>query len=397
MLSKRIIVILLVLISGCGLEKKAPIKVGVLHSLTGTMAFSERSVVDAVMLAIEQINLNGGVLGRQLVPVLADGASNNEQFAREAKRLIVDEQVAVIFGCWTSSSRKAVKPVVEKYQSLLFYPVQYEGLEQSPNIVYTGAAANQQIIPSLHWALKNIGTQVYLLGSDYIYPRSANLIIKDLLYNRNIKPLGERYVPLGSSDFGLVIEDIKRLKPQLIINTINGDSNLAFFRALKVSSLAKVLSYSIAEPEVQTIGGELMQGHYSAWNYFQSIEREQNQIFVADFKKKFGQQRVVNDPMEAAYVGVNLWAQAANTAATPLAKRVKTVLAYQSFNAPNGVVSIDGATQHLWKKVRIGRVLSNGQFEIVWESDSAIRPAPFPRYYDKQQWRTRIKSLGLSL
>jgi len=397
MLSKKIIVVLLVLISGCGLEKKAPIKVGVLHSLTGTMAFSERSVVDAVMLAIEQINLNGGVLGRKLVPVVADGASSHEQFSREATRLIVDERVAVIFGCWTSSSRKAVKPVVENHHNLLFYPVQYEGLEQSPNIVYTGATANQQIIPSLHWALQNIGTQVYLLGSDYVYPRSANLIIKDLLLNRQIKPLGERYVPLGSSDFNAAIEDIKRLKPSLIINTLNGDSNLAFFKGLKGSSTAKVLSYSIGEPEVQTIGAELMHGHYSAWNYFQSLPSEQNLKFVGDFKQKFGQQRVINDPMEAAYVGVYLWAQAVETAATPLAKRVQSVLAYQSYNAPNGVVSIDGVTQHLWKKLRIGQVIENGQFKIVWQSDRAVRPSPYPRYYDKQQWRARINSIGSPL
>ncbi len=386
---------LLGLIAACSFENKAPIKVGILHSLTGTMAISERPVVDAAMLAIAQINQRGGVLGRKLVPVISDGASNDEEFARQAQALIVDQKVAVIFGCWASSSRKAVKPVVEKHNGLLFYPVQYEGLEQSEHIVYIGAAANQQIIPSIHWALEHIGKQVYLLGSDYIYPRSANLIIKDLLSNQAITPLGEKYVPLGSDDFSEVMADITRSKPQLIINTLNGDSNLAFFTALKGHDAIRVMSYSIGEPEVHSIGGDLMKGHYSAWNYFQSIKSKRNQQFVDAFKQKYGQQRVISDPMEAAYVGVKLWAQAVDTAQTPDPVKVQTVLAYQSLNAPNGVVSIDGSTQNLWKKLRIGRVLADGQFEIVWQSKSQIRPAPYPRYYDKSQWLKRIENFGL--
>ena len=388
------VLFLILLLAGCGLEKQAPIKVGILHSLSGEMASSERPVVDALLLAIEQINAKGGLLGRKLVPVMADGASSNEHFSREARRLIVEEQVAVIFGCWTSASRRAVKSVVEQYQNLLFYPLPHEGLEQSPNIVYTGAVANQQVVPSLHWALQNIGQQVYLLGTDERYPRSVNLIIKDLLANRDIKPLAERYLPPGSTNLKAVMAEITQLKPNLIINTLRGASNGAFFEALQGNRSAKVLSYSIGEPEVQAIGWQFMQGHYAAFHYFQSIQRQQNRDFVAAFKQKFGQQRLLNAPMEAAYVGVYLWAQAVANAVTTTASRVKTVLAYQSFNAPSGVVSIDGATQHLWQKLRIGRVLANGQFDIVWQSAAVIRPEPYPKYYDTQQWQARMKNLG---
>ncbi|WP_281560485.1 urea ABC transporter substrate-binding protein [Thalassomonas sp. RHCl1] len=395
------------LILSCSDDSGQPIKVGILHSLTGTMAFSEKDLVDALTLAVEEINRSGGVLGQPLQPVIADGASNWDQFASKAKQLIVQDQVPVIFGCWTSASRKAVKPVVEQYQHLLFYPVQYEGLEQSPNIIYTGAAPNQQIIPSIHWALENLGQRVYLLGSDYIFPRAANMIIKDLLKKRGLTPLAEVYLPLGSNDVSSVIRDIRQLKPDLIFNTINGDSNIAFFTALNNLKPADnkstspehdvtrptVVSFSIGEPEVKTIGSKLLAGHYAAWNYFQSINSRENINFVHAFKSRFGQHRVINDPMESAYIGLYLWAQAVTAAGTTDPKSVKAVMAYQSFKAPQGVVSIDAPTQHLWKTVRIGRVLNDGQFKIVWSSKTPVRPAPFPSYYSKDQWRKRLALL----
>ena len=381
----------LLIMCACSNEDKSVIKVGVLHSLTGTMAISEASLVDATMMAIEEVNKRGGVLGRQLKPIVVDGASNWEQFSLEAEDLITQDQVSVIFGCWTSACRKAVKPVVEKYNHLLFYPLQYEGLESSPNIVYTGAAPNQQIIPSVYWALENVGKKIYLVGSDYVFPRTANMIIKDLLKNRNISALGETYLPLGSIEVSEVIEDIRQKKPNLIINTINGDSNVAFFRELSKGPAIKVMSYSISETEVLKIGVDFLQGHYAAWNYFQSINTPINLQFVKNFKDKYGQDRVIDDPMEAAYTGVKLWMQAAQTAGSILPALVRTALGYQSLNAPHGVVSIDKRSQHLWKTVRIGEVMANGQFEVVWSSDTPVRPAPFPSSYSQQEWLKKLE------
>ncbi len=373
--------------------KKEPIKIGVLHSLTGTMSFSERDLVDAVTLAVEQINASGGVLDRPLKMVVADGASNWGHFASEADRLLSEEHVPVIFGCWTSACRKAVKPVVEKHNNLLFYPLQYEGLEQSPNIVYTGAAPNQQIVPSIQWALENLGKRVYLVGSDYIFPYAANMIIKDLLKQHQVEPLGESYLPLGSTNIATVISEIRKLKPDLILNTINGDTNIAFFSALQPLDKIKVLSYSIAEPEVKRIGIELLVGHYAAWNYFQSINSADNLKFVAAFKQRFGQDRLVNDPMEAAYTGVYLWAQSARTAGSVAPTNIRSVLGQQSLKAPEGIVSIDATSQHLWRTVRIGQVQENGQFKIVWSTETPVRPVPFPSYRSKDEWIERLDAV----
>ena len=380
-------------LSGCDYQKKPSIKVGILHSLTGTMAISETALVDASLMAIEELNKRGGVLGRKLHPIVVDGASNWDQFALEAEDLITQHQVSVIFGCWTSACRKAVKPVIEKYNHILFYPLQYEGLEASPNIVYTGAAPNQQIIPSVHWALENIGKNIYLVGSDYVFPRTANMIIKDLLKNRNISVLGETYLPLGSHDVAELIDDIRLKNPNLIINTINGDSNVAFFKHLPKDLKIKVMSYSIAETEVLSIGTDLLQGHYAAWNYFQSINTSENLEFVENFKIKFGQHRVINDPMEAAYTGVHLWAQTAETAGSHLPTLVRAALGYQSMKAPHGVVSIDKKSQHLWKTVRIGEIMPDGQFEVVWSSGTSVRPAPFPSTYSRQEWLKRLEAI----
>ena len=384
---------LLVALVACDTKQDTKVKIGILHSMTGTMSFSERDLVDVIYLAIKEINLDGGLLGKELEPVLADGASDPNKFATEADRLIIENKVAVIFGCWTSSCRKSVKPVIERHHHLMFYPLQYEGLEQSPNIIYTGATPNQQIIPSIHWALENIGKRVYLVGSDYIFPRAANMIIKDQLKSRGITPLGETYLPLGSSDLTQTLKEITELKPDLVVNTINGDSNIAFFKGMNALNKVKVLSYSIGEPEVRAIGIGLVEGHYAAWNYFQSIESDDNRRFIEAFKLEFGADRVVNDPMEATYIGVKLWAQAVRSAGTFEPLRIRSTLANQSLNAPHGVVSVEAKTQHLWKTVRIGQVRGDGQFEVVWSSESPIRPSPFPTYHKKQEWLKRVREL----
>ncbi|HEU0282392.1 MAG TPA: transporter substrate-binding protein, partial [Gallionella sp.] len=271
---------------------------------------------------------------------------------------------------------------VEKHHHLLFYPVQYEGLEQSPDILYTGAAPNQQIIPMVSWALQERGKRAYLIGSDYVFPRTANQIVKKLLLAKGGHLVAERYVPLGATDMALVVKEIAAQRPDFVLNTLNGDSNQHFFRALKAVGIdaeqIPVFSTSIAEPELVAIGPELVAGHFAAWNYFQSVPSGENRAFIERFRNRFGQQRVLDDPMEASYIGVKLWVNALHGAGTMDFSTVKTVLARQTLSAPEGIVAVDAATRHLWKPVRIGKVRADGQFEIVWESGRSMAPAPFP-------------------
>jgi urea transport system substrate-binding protein len=380
-------------------KPQQPIRIGVLHSLTGTMAVSERSLVDAVQLAVTEINARGGVLGRPLEMAVADGQSDPAVFAREAERLITQEKVSVLFGCWTSSSRIAVKPVVEKHRHLLFYPVQYEGLEQSPNIIYTGSAPNQQIIPGTNWALENLGKRVYLLGSDYIFPRTANRIISDIVRAAGGQVLGKSYLPLGSSDMTANMEDILRLKPDVILNTINGDSNLDFFRALQTTEAKNipVLSFSISEAELANHPELSLSAHYAAWSYFQSIATEQNRRFVADFKQLFGAHRATSDAIEAAYFGVYLWAQAAQDAGFVDPERVNKAVLLQSFDAPSGIISVDKTTRHVWKRVRIGKTEPDGQFKELLASPYPVRPEPFPSYRSHAEWQQITEQIGKEL
>lgn len=374
----------------------SPIRIGVLHSLSGTMSTSERPLVDAVRLAVEEINATGGLLGRPLEMVVADGRSDDAVFATEAQRLIESEQVSVLFACWTSACRKAVKPVVESHQHLMFYPLQYEGLEQSPVIYYTGSAPNQQIIPGTHWALDTLGKRVYLLGSDYLFPHAANLIIRDLVKANNGTVLAERYRPLGASDFDAVIEEIRTLKPDVILNTINGDSNTHVFRALHEAGLdgMPVVSFSVAEEGLKAMGSEFFHpNHYAVWSYFQSQPGEANQRFVASFQNRYGADRVTSDPVEAAYVGVRLWAQAVREADTADPKQVNRALLLQSTAAPSGIAAVDRGTRHLWKQVNIGKARQDGQFDVVWQSQDALRPNPFPDYRPRSEWQQRMTEL----
>lgn len=376
-------------------KEPTPIRIGVLHSLTGTMAHSEKPLVDAVQLAVNEINAQGGVLGQPLEMVVADGKSDPEIFAKEAERLITQDNVMVIFGCWTSASRKAVKTIVEKYNHLLFYPVQYEGLEQSPNIIYTGSAPNQQIIPAVRWALKNLGKRVYLMGSDYIFPRTANRIMTDFIRVDNAQLLAERYLPLGSQDVTNVVAEIESLKPDVILNTVNGDTNRAFFKALSQSSAKEtaVLSFSVAENELN--GYPVLKNHYAAWSYFQSINTPENQRFISDYQHTSGDKnRVTSDPIEAAYVSVHLWAQAANEIESVKPEKVNPSVIKQSFHAPSGIISLDSETRHAWKMLRIGQAQENGQFKEIYHSNFPIRPAPFPDYHSHVEWDEIITSLN---
>ncbi len=362
--------------------KEDVIKVGVLHSFSGTMAISEVSVANAELMAIEELNRNGGVLGKKIVPVIEDGASDWPTFAEKAKKLLLKDKVATVFGCWTSASRKAVLPVFERYNGLLWYPVQYEGMECSRNVFYTGAAPNQQIMPAVSWLLKNVGKKFYLLGSDYVFPRTANLIIKAQLKHEGGIMVAEEYVPLGHMEFSTIINKIKAKKPDVIFNTINGDSNVAFFKQLKNAGITAddipVMSVSIAEDELRGIGGELVEGHLCAWNYFQSLDNPINKKFVENFKKKYGEHRVTDDPIEAGYIQVYLWAKAVEKAKTTDVDAVREAARGVEMDAPEGHVKIDPENQHLWKTPRIGKIRTDGQFDIIWDAKKPVKPDPFP-------------------
>lgn len=367
-----------------------PVRIGVVHSLTGTMAVSEMPLVAAVRLAVDEINAAGGLLGRPLEIVVADGKSDWGVFAAEAERLIVAEKVSALFACWTSACRKAVRPVVERHRHLLFYPVQYEGMEQSPNILYAGAAPNQQIVPGTRWAMQQFGARVYLVGSDYVFPRTANLIIRDLVAAAGGTVVGERYLPLGANDVAAPIADIRRLRPAVVLNTLNGDSNAALFDALVAAGLADLplVSFSAAEPEMLAWGGQRLARHYGVWSYFQSTPGEKNRRFVAAFKAQAGTDARTSDPVEAAYAGVHLWAGAVREIGTADPARVNTAtLLRQSLAGPGGIVAVEAGTRHLWKRVRIGKVRADGQFEEVYASLNPIRPAPWPSHRSRKEWQ----------
>jgi urea transport system substrate-binding protein len=376
----------------------SPIRIGILHSLSGTMAGSEKPLVDTLLMGVDEINASGGLLGRQVEAIVVDGRSDWGHFASEAERLIRDEKVAVIFGCWTSACRKAVKPVVEKYNHLLFYPVQYEGLEQSANIIYTGAAPNQQIILGVSWSLKEFGRRIYLLGSDYVFPRTANFIIRDIVKAKKATIVAERYIPLDSTDFNEIIAEIKELQPDVIFNTINGDSNQHFFAKKYQADLDEipVISFSIGEAELASIAEARIKTHYAVWNYFQSIDNPVNYGFISKIKQRLGAQQVVGDPMEASYIGLRLWFQAVTLAESIDPALIHNAINEQTFNAPQGIVSIDSVNHHLRKFVRVGQARSDGQFDIVWQSEYAIRPVPFPTYRSRRQWQEIIEEIAKS-
>ncbi len=370
-----------------------PARVGVLVSRSGTMAVSEAPLAAAAALAIEAINASGGIAGRRLEMRLGDGRSDPAVFAAEAERLIVEEDVSVLVGCWTSACRKAVRPVVEKHRHLLIYPLQYEGLEQSPNILYTGAAPNQQILPGARWAMNEFGRRVYLLGSDHVFPRVAHRMLADLVESNGGEVVGERFLPLGGHDFGPVLADLDRRQPDVLLNTLNGDSNAAFIAALVDAGLTDlpVLSFSLAEPEMTAWGGGRLSRHYAAWGYFQSIPDARNQAFVAAFKAHAGPDALTSDPIEAVYVGLYLWASAARELGTVEPGRVNSAtLLRQTLAAPSGVAAIDAHTRHLWRPLRIGRVEPDGQFRPVYASPRPLRPAPWPSHRNQEEWRQLI-------
>jgi urea transport system substrate-binding protein len=382
---------------GCTRGETRSIKVGVLHSTSGTMSTSETPVQEATLLAIEEINARGGLLGHRLEPILADGGSNPDQFAEGAERLVQEESVAVLFGCWTSASRKSVIPVVRRNNHLLFYPVQYEGVEQSPYVVYTGATPNQQLVPGVKWAFDNLGKRFFLVGSDYVYPHVSNKIARTQIEALGGEVVGEEYLILGNREVAPVVQKIADTKPDIILNTLNGDVNKTFFKALRDAGIhsqdTPTMSLSLAESSLTTMDIQDVVGDYASWSYFGSIDSEPNKKFVRAFKRKYGADRVTDDPMEAAYIGVHLWAQAVEQAGSWQAAEVRATIGDQSLSAPEGIVSIDPVTQHTWKTVRVGQIQDTAQFDTVWTSHQPICPRPFPGYRSRAAWDQYLMDL----
>jgi urea transport system substrate-binding protein len=390
MLNKKLLAALAlagcVLASACGGDAEtgagdAVIKVGILHSLSGTMAISEVTVKNATQLAIEEINQQGGVLGRQIIPVVEDGASDPAVFAQKASKLIENDGVATVFGGWTSASRKAMLPVFERTANLLWYPVQFEGNECSPNIMYSGAQPNQQALPAYDWAKQKGYRRIFLVGSDYVYPRTANLILKKHIQADKLELVGEEYQPLGGTEFSGVIGKIKAARPDIVINTLNGDSNVAFFKQMAAAGLPPkaipIMSFSIGEQEAQAMGSSLVEGSYAAWNYFQSLDAPANAKFVAAYKAKFGAGSVVTDPMVHAYIDVYIWKAAVEKAGNTDSAKVRaaavtldpleTALGQVRFFPNNSMVQTS----------YIGQADAAGQFAILWTSPKAIEPSPY--------------------
>ncbi|HIK18043.1 MAG TPA: urea ABC transporter substrate-binding protein [Leptolyngbyaceae cyanobacterium M33_DOE_097] len=361
-------------------SEDATIKVGILHSLVGPWAIGEIALKDAELMAIAEINQTGGILGKLIEPIIEDGASEPAIFAEKVKKLVQQDQVAAIFGCWTSTVRRYILPILEELNTLLWYPVQYEGLECSKNIFYTGACPNQQVEPAVDWLLENKGNRFYLVGSDIVFSHTCHKIIKAKLRQVGGTVLGEEYIPIGVQSFEATVQRIRRSQPDVVFSTVNSDSNLGFYPQYKAAGICAedipILAVSVTEDEVRQIGVETMVGHYAAHNYFQSLETPLNQTFVHNFKTMYGNERVTCDPVEAAYVQVYLWKQSVEKARSFEVDQVRAAAYGQTLTTPGGVVRIE-QNQHLWKTCRIGKIRPDGQFQIVFSNDALHKPQPW--------------------
>ena len=359
-----------------------PVKVGILHSLTGTIAIAEAHVVDAEKLAIDEINKSGGVLGRQIVAVVEDGASDNPTFAEKAQKLLVSDKVAVVFGCYTGASRKAVVPVFERYNGLLYYPTYDIGLELSKNLMYTGQEATQSIVQAVDWLAKKDKKSFYLIGSDYIWPRTTNRIAQTIIPKLGGHVVGEDYFPLGAVEFSSVINKIQAAKPDVIVSTVVGGSNVAFYKQLNSVGITgrtqPIMAMAVTEEEAIGIGTENLVGVLTCMGYFQSIPTERNRAFVAAFKVKYGADRVVGDTLETAYTSVYLWKKAVEKAGSFDVPKVVAASSNLELEAPEGLVRIHATNHHLWKHARIGAFKADGQVDILYESP-LLEPNPFPK------------------
>ncbi|GJJ04194.1 urea ABC transporter substrate-binding protein [Duganella rhizosphaerae] len=386
------------------------IKVGILHSLSGTMAISETSLKDVALMTIDEINAKGGVLGKKLEAVVVDPASNWPLFAEKARGLIAQDKVSVVFGCWTSVSRKSVLPVFKELNSLLFYPVQYEGEELEKNVFYTGAAPNQQAIPAVEYLMSKEGggaKRFVLLGTDYVYPRTTNKILRAYLKSKGVKDsdIDEVYTPFGHSDYQTIVANIKKFSAggkTAVISTINGDSNVPFYKELGNAGLkatdVPVVAFSVGEEELRGVDTKPLLGHLAAWNYFESVKNPVNTEFIKKWKayavaKKLPNANTVvtNDPMEATYVGIHMWAQAVEKAKSTDTDKVIAAMAGQSFKAPSGfTLTMDPTNHHLHKPVFIGEIRPDGQFSVVWKTPGPVRANPWSPYIPGNEGKQKL-------
>jgi len=376
----------LALAPGALQAQEDPIKVGVLHSLSGTMAISETTLKDVMLMLIEEQNANGGLLGRPIEAVVVDPASDWPLFAEKARELIEGEEVDVVFGCWTSVSRKSVLPVFEELNGLLFYPVQYEGEESSRNVFYTGAAPNQQAIPAVEYLMSEDGggaERFVLLGTDYVYPRTTNKILRAFLNTNGVADADilETYTPFGHSDWQTIVADVKEFASQgkqtAIVSTINGDANVPFYKELANqgvdASELPVVAFSVGEEELSGIDTTDLVGHLAAWNYFMSVDSEDNDAFIEAWHEFIKDEaRVTNDPMEAHYIGFKMWVQAVEQAGTTDVDAVRQAMYGQEVPNLTGGIAVMNPNHHLSKPVLIGEIQEDGQFETVWETDDVV-------------------------
>ena len=377
------------------------IKVGILHSLSGTMAISETALKETALMTIAEINAKGGVMGKQLEAVVVDPASNWPLFAEKARQLLTQDKVAVTFGCWTSVSRKSVNPVFKELNGLLFYPVQYEGEELEKNVFYTGAAPNQQAIPAVEYLMSKDGGSAkrwVLLGTDYVYPRTTNKILRAFLKSKGVSDadIMEEYTPFGHSDYQTIIAKIKKFagegKKTAVVSTINGDSNVPFYKELGNAGLkatdVPVVAFSVGEEELRGVDTKPLVGHLAAWNYFQSIKNPQNDAFIKMYRDWAKKQKlpkaetvVTNDPMEATYIGIHMWKQAVEKAKSTDVDKVIAAMAGQTFKAPSGFdIKMDEKNHHLHRAVFIGEVKGDGQFNVVWKTKGPVKAQPWSPY-----------------
>ena len=359
------------------------VKLGLLHSLSGTNAIAEASLVDAEKFAVEEINAAGGVMGRKIEIVVEDGASDNPVFAEKARKLLERDKVTAIVGCYTSASRKAVLPALNQAKGLLYYPTYYEGQEQDARCIYPSQEATQSVVAAIDWMAREKGKSFFLVGSDYIYPRTCNKIAKPTITKAGGKVLGEEYAPLGHTEFSSIINKIKAAKPDCIYSTVVGGSNVAFFKQLRAAGLdgskQVLLSTVVSENEIEGIGKDNAMGYYACMGYFQGLKNAANEKFVKAFKAKYGAERVIGDPMQVAYNSVYLWKMGVEKAKSFDPDKVIAASGGIELNAPEGLVRVHATNHHVWKKVRVGRARADGQFDIVWESAKEIEPNPFPK------------------
>jgi urea transport system substrate-binding protein len=386
------------------------IKIGILHSLSGTMAISETSLKDVALMTIDEINAKGGVMGKKLEAVVVDPASNWPLFAEKARGLIAQDKVSVVFGCWTSVSRKSVLPVFKELNSLLFYPVQYEGEELEKNVFYTGAAPNQQAIPAVEYLMSKDGggaKRFVLLGTDYVYPRTTNKILRAFLKSKGVKDsdIDEVYTPFGHSDYQTIVANIKKFSAggkTAVISTINGDSNVPFYKELGNAGLkatdVPVVAFSVGEEELRGVDTKPLVGHLAAWNYFESIKNPVNAEFIKKWKAYAAAKKlpnaatvVTNDPMEATYVGIHMWAQAVEKAKSTDTDKVIAAMAGQTYKAPDGfTLTMDATNHHLHKPVFIGEIRPDGQFNVVWKTPGPVRANPWSPYIPGNEGKQKL-------